>query len=102
MSTGRLPFELDIISTPLRLVFQTRTLRATLNVLPMLVIRFDLTYKNIVEDLDWKGQFHTVLALFNALMAGHSMRQLAKEVAEWTSTNLTIFALWASKPKTLF
>lgn len=77
MPVSRLPFELEIITGPLRRVFQTRTLKATLPILPILAIRFDLTFHSILDVIDWTREFRTDLAVYKTLIADDPVKQLA-------------------------
>ena len=84
----RLRFNLEIITGPLGQLFQSRSLVGTLRVLPMLAIRFDLTYNCLIEDIDWRQPFSTRLDVFDALMAGHSMGRMAKEATAFDKSEL--------------
>ncbi|KAL9124562.1 MAG: hypothetical protein Q9217_006116 [Psora testacea] len=79
MPMDRPRFNLGIITGPLRQLFQSRSLVETLAILPMLAIRFDLTYKCLIEEVDWRRPFSTRVDMFDDLMAGHPMKRLAKK-----------------------
>ena len=54
----------------------------------MLAIRFDLTFKYLIEEIDWSRPFSTRLDMFDALMAGHSMERLAKKATLFDKSEL--------------
>ena len=72
-------FDLEFLIGQLRYLFQSRTLRAILFILPILEIRFDHTYNSVLDDINWSESFRIEVDSFDTLIAGTSAKQFASD-----------------------
>ncbi len=72
-----LSFDLVFLIGQFRYLFRSRNFTAILFILPILEIRFDYTYRSVLNNINWRESFCIEIDFFDTLIAGISAKQFA-------------------------